>query len=65
MARDMGAWALWYQSGLISDGGKDARGCWLSEDDSQRARTLVERAGLLYLDDRYIVDVVNELTKKR
>jgi hypothetical protein len=64
MARDMGARALWYQSGLTSDGARDACGCWLSQEDSRQARAAVERAGLLYLDDRYIVDAVNELSKR-
>jgi predicted CoA-binding protein len=64
IASGIGARALWYQSGLRSDGGRDPRGCWLAQDDSQHARALVEKAGLLYLDDRYIVDAVNELSNK-
>jgi predicted CoA-binding protein len=63
MAREMGVRALWYQSGLTSDGAREARGCWLSQEDSRHARAAVERAGLLYMDDRYIVDVVNELSQ--
>jgi hypothetical protein len=64
MASGMGAGALWYQSGLTRDGVRDPRGCWLSHDDSRHGRALAEKAGLLYVDDRYIVDAVNELRKK-
>jgi hypothetical protein len=55
-AQDMDARALWYQSGLNSDGAKHPRGCWLPAAESQRARAIAEAAGLLYLDDRYIAD---------
>ena len=48
--------ALWYQSGLDSDGTNDPRGCWLPAAKSKRARAIAEAAGLLYVDDRYIAD---------
>ena len=54
-ARDLDATALWYQSGLDSDGTNDPRGCWLPAAESERARAIAEAAGLLYVDDRYIV----------
>lgn len=59
-ARELGARALWYQSGLTSEGAKDPRGCWLPAAESQRARALAEAAGLLYVDDRYIADAAHE-----
>jgi len=55
-AQDMDAKALWYQSGLDSDGTNDPRGCWLPAAESERARTIAGAAGLLYVDDRYIAD---------
>jgi predicted CoA-binding protein len=57
LARELGATALWRQSGLRSDGAKDPRGCWVPEDERDQARQLVESAGLIYIDDPYIVDV--------
>ena len=55
-AQGMDVKALWYQSGVDSDGTKDSRGCWLSAAESKRARAIAEGAGLLYVDDRYIAD---------
>ncbi len=55
-AQAMDVKALWYQSGLDSDGTNDPRGCWLPAAESERARALAEAAGLLYVDDRYIAD---------
>jgi hypothetical protein len=59
-AREMGARAMWYQSGLTSEGAKDPRGCWLLASESQRAQALAEAAGMLYVDDRYIADAVRQ-----
>jgi sugar phosphate isomerase/epimerase len=58
LAKTFGARAVWYQSGLAAPGTKDPRGCWLSPEDSQRARQAVETAGLLYLDNPYIVSAM-------
>jgi hypothetical protein len=57
LARELGATALWRQSGLRSDGAKDASGCWVPEEERDQARRLVESAGLIYIDDPYIADV--------
>ena len=57
-AREMGARALWYQSGLTGEGADDPRGCWLPAAESNRARALAEAAGLFYVDDRYIADAI-------
>ena len=40
---------------------KDSRGCWVHQKDSHEARKLVESAGLRYVDDAYIADVVRSL----
>jgi predicted CoA-binding protein len=61
MAGLLGSRAIWYQSGLDGSGADDSHGCWMSEDESRRARELVEDAGLLYIDDVYIADRVREL----
>jgi hypothetical protein len=54
-----GARLIWYQSGLAPDGTRDPRGCWLAPEQSQRARTEVEAAGLSYVDDCYIAAAVS------
>ena len=59
-AQEMGARALWYQSGLRSEGENDPRGYWLPPAESRRARALAEAAGLLYVDDRYIADELRQ-----
>lgn len=58
MAVALGANAVWIQSGLNADGGKDPTGCWLSDTDRAAARNTVETAGLAYVDGPYIVDVL-------
>jgi predicted CoA-binding protein len=65
LAKQLGAKAVWCQSGLASCGVNDPRGCWVPDDKSEEARRLVESAGLAYFDDRYIVDVVRGLTPSR
>jgi hypothetical protein len=57
-AADLGARAVWYQSGLAAGGTKDPRGCWLPPEQSRLARAHVEARGLAYIDDCYIVDLV-------
>jgi predicted CoA-binding protein len=54
----LGATALWWQSGLMAPAERDPRGCWVSADDSTAARRVVEAAGLRYVDDAYLPDVV-------
>ncbi len=58
LARALDARAVWYQSGLAAPDTKKPRGCWLSAEDSQRARKAVETAGMRYIDDAYIVDAL-------
>jgi hypothetical protein len=55
-AQDTDAKALWYRSGLDSDGTDDPRGYWIQAAKSERARAIAEAVGLLYVDDRYIAD---------
>lgn len=57
----LGARAVWLQSGERSDGQKDPKGCWLDDQRSAEARTIVEQAGLAYVQEPYIVDVIREL----
>jgi len=56
-AKKIGAQAVWIQSGRDATGAKDPCGCWLSAEDSRKAREIVERAGLSYIDAPYIAGV--------
>ena len=56
LAGRLGARALWWQTGLISDGSKDPSGCWVPPGESRQARELAGTAGLAYVDDVYIAD---------
>lgn len=58
LAQAVGARAVWLQSGRSETGDKDPKGCWLAEADSRTARSLVESAGLVYLDGPYIADAI-------
>ena len=57
-ARSLGAKVIWLQSGVDPTGAADPRGTWLPDEDSQRARAMVEEAGLAYVDSPHIVDAV-------
>lgn len=57
MAHELGARAVWIQSGVAAGGAKDPAGCWMDPEESGDARELVESAGLSYVDDTYIVEV--------
>jgi predicted CoA-binding protein len=61
LAKDLGATAVWCQSGLASAGVDDPRGCWVPEDESRQARSIVESAGLTYVEDAYIADVARRV----
>jgi predicted CoA-binding protein len=61
MAKELGADAVWSQSGLAGEGTDDPNGCWVSADASREARDTVETAGLRYIDDVYIADAVRRL----
>ena len=58
LAGRLGARALWWQTGLASDGSKDPSGCWVPPGESRQARELAGAAGLAYVDDVYIADAV-------
>ena len=62
-ARMLNARAVWLQSGLDSQGVKNPRGCWMSADDSARARQMVESAELEYFDSPYLADAVREVVE--
>jgi predicted CoA-binding protein len=61
IARTVGAEAVWLQSGLDATGAKDPRGCWMSRAESDRARAIVEAAGLTYVEAPYIADAARAL----
>ena len=62
-AKAIGAKAVWIQSGRDSTGAKDSRGVWLPPEESSRAREIVERAGLDYVEAPYIVDAVRTVDR--
>lgn len=61
-AKSLGAKAVWIQSGRDRSGAKDPHGCWLSDDDSRKARNIVESAGLTYVESPYIADAARART---
>jgi predicted CoA-binding protein len=62
LAQDLGATAVWRQSGLTADGATSPRGCWVPAAESQQGRDLAAAAGLGYVDNVYIADVVSHRT---
>jgi predicted CoA-binding protein len=58
LAQDVGAQALWRQSGLTPDGPKSPRGCWVAAEESRQGRDLAAAAGLEYVDNVYIADAL-------
>jgi predicted CoA-binding protein len=58
LACGLGARAVWLQSGRSDDGDRDPKGCWLPPDEADRARSLVEAAGLAFFASPYIGDAV-------
>ena len=61
LARQVGATAVWHQSGRDSTGAPDPRGCSMTWVESQEARAIVESAGLTYVEGPYIADTVRRL----
>lgn len=57
-AKSVGAKAVWLQSGRDDGGVRDPHGCWLPPADSQKARAIVEGAGLTYIETPYIAEAV-------
>jgi predicted CoA-binding protein len=64
LARQLGAKAVWRQSGLNGVGERDPHGCWSPEEESQEARRVVESAGLAYVESPYIADVAREIGRQ-
>lgn len=64
-AKQVHAKTLWTQSGVSPEGQKDPKGCWLSDEELRSARNQVEAAGLIYITEPYIGDVVRELIGPR
>lgn len=58
LAGRLGARALWWQTGLASDGSRDPSGCWAPPGESRQARELAAAAGLGYVDGVYIAGAV-------
>lgn len=64
-AKQVRAKTLWTQSGVSPEGQEDPKGCWLSDEELRSARNQVEAAGLIYITEPYIGDVVRELLGTR
>jgi len=62
LAKSVRAKIIWTQSGLCSDGTKNLRGCWLSQEEKLAACHLVQSAGLTHISQPYIADVARQLT---
>lgn len=60
-AAEMGAKAVWRQTGRDDSGERDPRGCAASPDESAQALALVEQAGMIYIEDSYIADAVRSI----
>ncbi len=60
-AKAIGVRTVWSQSGMDATGAKDPHGCWLPAEDARKARDIVERAGLRYIDAPYIADVARQM----
>jgi predicted CoA-binding protein len=59
-ARAVSAKFLWIQSGMSSDGTRDPKGHWMSEDDLKTTHGQVHAAGLELITRPYILDVLRE-----
>ncbi len=59
-AKAIGAKAVWFQSGLDGTGANDPTGVWLPDEESRRAREIVESKGLVYVQEPYIADAVRK-----
>lgn len=60
-AQELGASALWYQSGRNSDGTESANGYWLPDAEAERVTTIAESAGLSTVHNAYIADIAAQL----
>jgi hypothetical protein len=57
-AKSLHAKTLWTQSGLSAAGVKDPKGCWVPEEELRVARNVAQSAGLNYVTEPYIGDVI-------
>ncbi len=64
-AKNLHAQTIWTQSGLSAAEVKDPKGCWVPEEELRSARHLVQAAGLNYVSEPYIADVVRQLRTSR
>lgn len=62
-AKSLDAKAIWMQSGLSAKGVKDAKGCWMAEDQLLAARKIVEASGLTLVTEPYIADLARDLSR--
>ncbi len=60
-AAQLGAKAVWRQSGRNDAGERDPRGCASPQEETERARMLAGQAGLAYIEEVYIADAVRGL----
>ena len=65
LAMAVGARAVWRQSGISVTGAPDPMGCYLPPDESRDGSALAAAAGLDYVDDVYIGDVVRQTGLRR
>lgn len=61
LARRFGARLVWHQSGVGPGGERDPLGCAISPEESVERRHIAETAGLSYVDDAYLPDVIRNL----
>lgn len=62
LAGQVGARAVWLHSARTAEGARDNTAVWLSDEDRERARSVVEGAGLTYIDEPYIGDAARSLS---
>jgi hypothetical protein len=61
LAKQLGALAIWRQSGLSGPDKTDPQGCWVPEEQSRAAREMVEAEAMRYVDGVYIGDAARTL----
>lgn len=62
LAGQVGARTVWLHSARTPEGARDDTAVWLSDEDRERARSVVEGAGLAYVDEPYIGDAARALS---
>jgi len=60
-AKAVHAETIWTQSGSRAAGVNDPKGCWIPEEERERARQLVHSAGMRYVCEPYIADLVRKV----